>query len=73
MVNHAREEGSQALESAYSALESRFQAGEFSVDILRASLYAKGLRGDTLSHRVRRQEEILYERRSHHRIPARDH
>lgn len=72
MVNHAREEGSQALESAYSALESRFQAGEFSVDVLRASLYAKGLRGDDLSHRVRRQEEILYERRSQHRIPTRN-
>jgi hypothetical protein len=72
VANHVREEGSQALENACSALESRFQAGEFSVDVLRASLYAKGLRGDTLSHRVRRQEEILHERRSQHRIPARN-
>lgn len=40
------------------ALAVRFQAGEFSETVYRASLYAKGLRGDDIDHIVRRQMEI---------------
>lgn len=40
------------------ALAVRFQAGEFSETVYRASLYAKGLRGDDINHIVRYQMEI---------------
>ena len=45
-------------EDKIEALAARFQAGEFSETIYRASLYAKGLRGDNIDHIVRRQMEI---------------
>lgn len=40
------------------ALAARFHAGEFSETVYRASLYAKGLRGDDIDHIVKRQLEI---------------
>lgn len=49
-------------EDKIEALAARFQAGEFSETVYRASLYAKGLRGDDIDHIVRRQMEIKLER-----------
>lgn len=40
------------------ALAVRFQDGEFSETVYRASLYANGLRGDDIGHIVNRQMEI---------------
>lgn len=45
-------------EDRIEALAVRFQDGEFSETVYRASLYAKGLRGDDIDHIVRRQMEI---------------
>lgn len=45
-------------EDKIEALAIRFQAGEFSETVYRASLYAKGLRGDDIDHIINRQMEI---------------
>lgn len=50
-------------ESAFSALASRFQADEFTETVYRASLFAKGLRGDAINTRVREQLEIKHGRK----------
>lgn len=49
-------------ESAFSALASRFQAGEFTETVYRASLFALGERGDELDRIVRHQSEIRNEK-----------
>lgn len=44
-----------------AALAARFQEGQFTETVYRASLYAKGLRGDDIDHIVNRQMEIYSE------------
>lgn len=43
------------------ALAVRFQHGEFSETVYRASLYATGLRRDDIDHIIYQQMEILHE------------
>lgn len=50
------------------ALAVRFQDGEFTETVYRASLYAKGLRGADIDHIVNRQMEIYLGKKSA-RIP----
>lgn len=45
-------------EDKISALAVRFQDGEFTETVYRASLYAMGIRGDDIDHIVNRQQEI---------------
>lgn len=45
-------------EDKIAALAVRFQDGEFTETVYRASLYSKGLRGDDIDHIVNRQLEI---------------
>lgn len=47
----------QDTEDKRDALAARFQAGEFSETVYRASLFATGLRGADLDHIVREQME----------------
>ena len=54
-------------EDKLAALAVRFQDGEFSETVYRASLHAAGLRGDDIGHIVNRQMEIAYEKPA--RIP----
>lgn len=61
MSSHpASAETKEHRESAFSALASRFQADEFSEHVLRASLFAKGMRGDELETFVQDQLEIKH-------------
>lgn len=45
------------IEDRRAALATRFQAGEFSETVYRASLFVTGLRGADLDHIVREQME----------------
>jgi len=54
-------------EDRIEALAARFQDGEFSETVYRASLFALRLRGDDIDHIVRRQMEIKLEQ-SHGKI-----
>lgn len=54
-----RDQNWRDTEDKIAALAVRFQDGEFSEPVYRASLYAKGVRGDAIDHIVNRQQEIL--------------
>ncbi len=56
------------IEDKIGALALRFQAGEFSETVYRASLFSAGLRGADIDHIVRRQMEIARGQKSA-RIP----
>lgn len=55
-------------EDKLAALATRFQDGEFSETVYRASLFALRLRGDDIDHIVNRQQEISLGQKSA-RIP----
>lgn len=52
------------IDDKRAAIAARFQEGQFSEDVLRASLFATRLRGDELETAVRDQLEIKHHDKS---------